>query len=82
MTFQGRRSQSKPITSHVDPRGRQVYWIGLSGEAVAMPKHKGTEIESDFFAIANGYVSVTPIQMDATNYDVLHELQGQILTKL
>jgi len=82
VTFQGRRSQSKPISSHVDPRGRQVYWIGLSGEAVAMPKHQGTEIESDFFAIANGYVSVTPIQMDATNYDVLHELQGQILNKI
>ena len=82
VTFQGRRSQSKPITSHVDPRGRQVYWIGLSGEAVAMPKHKGTEIESDFFAIANGYVSVTPIQMDATNYDTLHTLQAQILNKI
>ena len=82
VTFQGRRSQSKPISSHVDPRGRQVYWIGLSGEAVAMPKHQGTEIESDFFAIANGYVSVTPIQMDATNYDVLHELQRQILNKI
>ena len=38
ITYQGRRSQSKPITSHVDPRGRQVYWIGLSGEAVAEPK--------------------------------------------
>lgn len=28
----------KPITSHVDPRGRQVYLIGLSGEAVAEPQ--------------------------------------------
>ena len=72
ITYQGRRSQSKPITSHVDPRGRQVYWIGLSGEAVAEPKKGLTEIESDFFAVANGYVSITPIQMDATNYEILH----------
>ena len=29
-------------------------------------------------AVANGFVSITPIQMDATNYEVLHALQGQI----
>ena len=77
ITYQGQRTQSKPITSQVDPRGRQVYWIGLSGEAVAAPKKGLTEIESDFFAVANGYVSVTPIQMDATNYDVLQSLHSQ-----
>lgn len=77
ITYQGRRSQSKPITSHVDPRGRQVYWIGLSGEAVAEPKKGLTEIESDFFAVANGYVSITPIQMDATNYEILHTLHAE-----
>lgn len=77
ITYQGRRSQSKPITSHVDPRGRQVYWIGLSGEAVADPQKGFTEIESDFFAVANGYVSITPIQMDATNYDILISLHSQ-----
>nr|WP_290443944.1 5'/3'-nucleotidase SurE [Acinetobacter sp. S4400-12] len=78
VTYQGRRSQSKPISSHVDPRGRQVYWIGLAGEAVAEPKKGLTEIESDFFAVANGYVSITPIQIDATNYAVLHDLQAQL----
>lgn len=77
ITYQGRRSQSKPITSHVDPRGRQVYWIGLSGEAVADPQKGFTAIESDFFAVANGYVSITPIQMDATNYDILTSLHNQ-----
>lgn len=78
VTYQGRRRQSKPITSHVDPRGRQVYWIGLSGEAVAEPKQGLSEIDSDFFAVANGYVSITPIQMDATNYEVLRNLQTQL----
>lgn len=77
ITYQGRRSQSKPITSHVDPRGRQVYWIGLAGEAVAEPQKGLTEIESDFFAVANGYVSITPIQMDATNYAILHALHTE-----
>lgn len=77
ITYQGRRHQSKPITSHVDPRGRQVYWIGLSGEAVAEPKQGMTGIESDFFAVANGFVSITPIQMDATNYEILQSLHEQ-----
>lgn len=78
VTYQGRRLQSKPISSHVDPRGRQVYWIGLAGEAVAQPKNGVEEIESDFFAVAKGYVSITPIQIDATNYEVLHNLQTQL----
>lgn len=76
-TYQGRRTQSKPITSQVDPRGRQVFWIGLAGEAVADPVKQAANIQSDFFAIANKYVSITPIQMDATNYDLLDRLQVQ-----
>ncbi|TCM67724.1 5'-nucleotidase /3'-nucleotidase /exopolyphosphatase [Acinetobacter calcoaceticus] len=78
LTYQGRRLQSKPISSHVDPRGRQVYWIGLAGEAVTEPKKNQQQLQSDFFAVAHGFVSITPIQMDATNYDVLHALQQKI----
>ncbi len=78
VTYQSRRRQSKPVTNHVDPRGRQVYWIGLSGEAVAEPKPGYSEIDSDFSAVANGYVSITPIQMDATNYESLRNLQTQL----
>lgn len=78
VTYQGRRSQSKPITSHVDPRGRQVFWIGLSGESVTEQKQGLNNIESDFFAVANGYVSITPIQMDATNYSILTKLNDDL----
>lgn len=78
VTYQGLRSQAKPITSHVDPRGRQVYWIGLAGEAVTDPRKTPSHIQSDFFAVANGYVSITPIQMDATNYNILEDLQTYI----
>lgn len=78
LTYQGRRLQSKPISSHVDPRGRQVYWIGLAGEAVTEPKKNAHNFQSDFFAVAKGYVSITPIHMDATNYNVLDALQQQL----
>lgn len=80
ITHLGQRSQSKPITTQVDPRGRQVYWIGLSGEAVAAPG-KVEGIQSDFYAIANDAISITPIQMDATNYEVLHELNRILSTQ-
>lgn len=79
VTYQGRRYQSKPITSHVDPRGRQVYWIGLSGEAVAEPAKTAHHLQSDFYAINHNYVSITPIQMDATNYQVLQHLHEQLV---
>ncbi|KQC95239.1 5'/3'-nucleotidase SurE [Acinetobacter soli] len=78
VSYQGLRGQAKPITSHVDPRGRQVYWIGLAGEAVTDPRKTPSHIQSDFFAVANGYVSITPIQMDATNYNILEDLQTYI----
>ena len=78
VTFQSHRRQSKPVSRHVDPRGRQVYWIGLSGEVVSEPKSGFSEIDSDFSAVANGYVSITPIQMDATNYESLLNLQTQL----
>ena len=74
ITYQGRRNQSKPLTSQVDPRGRQVFWIGLSGESITEQKKGLNNIESDFFAVDNGFVSVTPIQMDATNYSILNDL--------
>ncbi len=51
ITYQGRRIQSKPITSQVDPRGRQVYWIGLAGEAVTDPKKSDLNVQSDFLQL-------------------------------
>ncbi|ESK40324.1 5'-nucleotidase surE [Acinetobacter nectaris CIP 110549] len=78
VTYQGRRMQSKPITSQVNPRGHHVYWIGLSGEAVLEPTRDSSGAVSDFYAVNHGYVSITPIQMDATNYDILEQLEAQI----
>ena len=82
ITRLGQRGQSKPVSSHVDPRGRQVYWIGLSGEAIAEPPRQQHVVQSDFYAVAAGKVSVTPIQMDATNYAVLEHLQAQFAAKM
>ena len=55
-----------------NPRGDTVYWVGPAGEAAdAGP---GT----DFHAVAEGCVSVTPLQMDLTHFDQLERVRGWI----
>jgi 5'-nucleotidase len=61
----GQRHKSEPVVTGKDPRGRLLYWVGPPGaEQDAGP---GT----DFHAISNGFVSVTPLQLDLTWYDRL-----------
>jgi 5'-nucleotidase len=65
----GFRHRSEPILPAHDPRGRVVYWVGPAGpQQDAGP---GT----DFEAIAQGYVSVTPLQIDLTRHTALPALQ-------
>jgi 5'-nucleotidase len=45
----------------VSPRHETVYWVGAAGAAA--DAGEGT----DFHAVANGYVSVTPLQIDLTH---------------
>lgn len=61
----GGRHRSKPIVPVSDPKGRRMYWIGPSGGG--QDAGPGT----DFDAIANGYVSVTPLQIDLTKHAAL-----------
>lgn len=69
VTRLGRRHKSEPVVSDRDPRGLPIYWIGPAGEAA--DDAEGT----DFHAIAQGYVSVTPLQIDLTHHRMLEHLQ-------
>ncbi|MFO8004173.1 5'/3'-nucleotidase SurE [Thioalkalivibrio sp.] len=61
----GHRHKSEPVVKSSDPRGRPIYWVGPSGpEQDAGP---GT----DFFAVREGFVSVTPIQVDLTQFEAI-----------
>jgi 5'-nucleotidase len=51
-----------------DPFGRPYYWLG--GEAPVDALDDGTDVG----AVANGFVSVTPITLDMTNYAFLPDL--------
>ena len=69
VTRLGHRHKSEPVIRETDPRGRPIYWVGPAGsEQDAGP---GT----DFYAVRNGYVSVTPIHVDLTRYDVLDQVK-------
>jgi 5'/3'-nucleotidase len=65
VTRLGHRHKSEPVIRQTDPRGRPIYWVGPAGsEQDAGP---GT----DFHAVRNGFVSVTPIHVDLTRHDVI-----------
>ena len=65
LTRLGRRVYSNSITPMRDPWGREIFWIG-GGRA----SWTG-EGDSDFRAIEEGYISVTPLHLDLTHYNVL-----------
>jgi len=64
----GHRHKAEPMVRQLDPRGREVFWVGTAGpEQDAGP---GT----DFHALRQGYVSITPLQVDLTRHAALPEL--------
>ncbi|HET7315007.1 5'/3'-nucleotidase SurE [Salinisphaera sp.] len=64
----GYRHRAEKLVADRDPRGRRVYWIGpAGGQADAGP---GT----DFHAINDGYVSITPLQIDLTRHASMSSL--------
>jgi len=64
----GRRHKSEPVVKMQDPRGRDIYWVGPVGaEQDAGP---GT----DFFAVRNNRVSLTPLHVDLTRYRALDQV--------
>lgn len=66
----GHRHKAEPVVKEKDPRGRTIYWVGPAGpEQDAGP---GT----DFHAVREGYVSVTPLQVDLTRHSELPELEN------
>jgi len=64
----GRRHSSEPVIRALDPRGREIFWIGPVG--VAREGGPGT----DFHAVAQGQVSITPLQIDLTHRSELDAL--------
>ena len=68
----GHRHKAEPVIKDTDPRGRPLYWIGPAGaEEDAGP---GT----DFNAVRQGFVSVTPLHVDLTRYTAMEQVAGWV----
>ena len=74
ITTLGQRQYNDSLTQALDPSGRPYFWIG-GGDM----SWSGGE-ETDFHAVEEGYISVTPLHLDLTNYRLLEEIRGWKLT--
>ena len=64
----GKRHSAEPVIRALDPRGREIFWIGPVG--ATREAGPGT----DFHAVAQGQVSITPLQIDLTHVTQLDAL--------
>lgn len=69
ITRLGRRHKAEPVIKSTNPRGETIFWVGAAG--VAQDAGEGT----DFFAIQNNKISITPLQIDLTRYDQIGYLK-------
>ncbi len=70
ITRQGFKEAKPVISEHIDPRGKLYYWIGEVREGFR------AEGGTDFEAVDQGFVSVTPMRTDLTNHKALEELKA------
>ena len=64
----GFRHKSEQILKDTDPYGRPIYWVGPAG--AGQDAGEGT----DFFAIEEGFASVTPLKVDLTRHEAIDDL--------
>lgn len=64
----GHRHKAEPVIKQHDPRGRPIFWVGLAGP------EQDAGAGTDFHAVRNGFVSVSPIHVDLTRHQALPRL--------
>jgi 5'-nucleotidase len=76
VTVQAKRNHVTVVDARIDPRNQPYYWIE-EGQNEWEPHDR-----SDYQAVKDGYVSITPLQPDLTAYDLLDTLEDLGLTSL
>ncbi len=64
VTRLGTRHNAEPMVQSKDPRGRTIYWVGPAG------KEADAGFGTDFYAVKESCVSITPIHLDMTHYEL------------
>jgi 5'-nucleotidase len=70
VTRLGKRHKAEPVVKMVSPRNETMYWVGAAG--AAQDAGEGT----DFHAVAAGFVSITPLQIDLTHQQQLARIRS------
>jgi len=65
----GNRHKAEPVIEAKDPRGKPIYWVGAAG-----PEQDAGE-GTDFYAVNNNYVSVSPMHLDLTHYEAMKSVE-------
>lgn len=65
----GKRHKAEPVVKAESPRGETVYWVGAAGGA------QDAGAGTDFYAVAQGRVSITPLQIDLTHFEQLDSIK-------
>lgn len=74
VTYAGYRCYGNDAHLHRNPRGMEYYWLGL--HPLEFRPRTGKTMLSDFEAIEEGYISVTPIQLDLSAYKSMERLES------
>lgn len=69
VTRLGKRHKAEPVIQLKTPRNETVYWVGAAGQ----PNDGG--LGTDFYAVGNNQVSISPIQVDLTSHAQLNDIK-------
>lgn len=72
VTRLGSRHCAEPTIRDEDPRGRSIYWVGPPG------KEADAGAGTDFFAVKHNKVSITPLNVDITDYSMAEKLESEL----
>jgi len=73
VTRLGNRRYVNIFDKRTDPRGRVYFW--MAGEPFDIDED---DPDTDVWAINEGYISITPVHFDLTNYSILHTLKNMV----
>jgi len=74
VTRLGYRHMAEPAIKSLDPKNQEIYWIGPPGAG------DDAGAGTDFYAIEQGNISITPLQTDLTRYNALDKVSAWVKT--
>ena len=74
VTRLGKRHKAEPVVKALNPRGEPIYWVGAAGSA------QDAGAGTDFYAVAQGRVSITPLQVDLTRTQQMDAVRRWLAT--